>query len=93
MLGIQGDELRAPKRPRKAEKEKGAIAQAFQRLRFDGIDHSFDLVIDRGPYVLNVLKAEAFESRRQLKKIGQPVDRGEWIAGFYPQQVGGFLYF
>ena len=36
------------------------------------------LVIDRGPYVLNVLKAGAFEARRNLKKIGTPVDRGEW---------------
>jgi len=37
------------------------------------------LVIDRGPYVLNVLKAEAFEWRRQLKKIGRPTDPGEWL--------------
>jgi predicted metalloendopeptidase len=36
------------------------------------------LVIDRGPYVLNVLKSNAFEVRRQLKKIGRPVDRSEW---------------
>ena len=32
------------------------------------------LVIDRGPYVLNVLKANAFEVRRDLRKIGGPVD-------------------
>ncbi len=37
------------------------------------------LVIDRGPYVLNVLKAEAFEWRRQLKKIGRPTDPAEWL--------------
>ena len=36
------------------------------------------LVIDRGPYVLNVLKSTAFEVRRDLKKIGGPVDKGEW---------------
>ena len=36
------------------------------------------LAIDRGPYVLNVLRASTFEVRRQLDKIGQPVDRGEW---------------
>jgi predicted metalloendopeptidase len=36
------------------------------------------LLIDRGPYVLNVLKARAFEVRRNLAKIGGPVDRTEW---------------
>jgi len=36
------------------------------------------LIIDRGPFVLNVLKSNAFEVRRQLKKIGGPVDRSEW---------------
>ena len=36
------------------------------------------LQIDRGPYVQNVLKANAFEVRRQLRKIGGPVDKGEW---------------
>jgi len=36
------------------------------------------LVIDRGPYVLNILKARAFEVRRDLAKIGKPPDRAEW---------------
>jgi putative endopeptidase len=36
------------------------------------------LVVDRGPYVMNVLRADAFEEHRQLAKIGKPVDRSEW---------------
>jgi putative endopeptidase len=36
------------------------------------------LEISRQPYVLNVLAASAFEFRRQLDKLGQPVDRTEW---------------
>jgi putative endopeptidase len=36
------------------------------------------LEITRGPYVLNVLAASAFEFRRQLAKLGKPVDRSEW---------------
>jgi predicted metalloendopeptidase len=36
------------------------------------------LRIDRGPYVLNVFRARAFEFRRDLAKIGRPVDRTEW---------------
>jgi putative endopeptidase len=34
--------------------------------------------IDRGSYVLNVFKANTYEVRRNLKKIGQPVDRTEF---------------
>jgi len=36
------------------------------------------LAVDRGPYVLNVLRASEFEVRRKLAKIGQPVERWEW---------------
>ncbi len=37
-----------------------------------------NLVINRGPYVLNVLKANAFEVRRNLIRIGKEVDKSEW---------------
>jgi predicted metalloendopeptidase len=46
------------------------------------------LVIDRGPYVLNVLKAKAFEVRRNLAKIGNPVDKAEW--GMTPPTVNAY---
>ena len=36
------------------------------------------LSIDRGPYVLNRVHANAFEVSRDLNKIGRPVDRMEW---------------
>ena len=36
------------------------------------------LHIDRGPYVLNVLRANAFEVHRNLRKIGGPADKTEW---------------
>jgi putative endopeptidase len=36
------------------------------------------LVIDRGPFVLNVLRANEFATKRDLAKIGKPVDRSEW---------------
>jgi predicted metalloendopeptidase len=42
------------------------------------IDYS-SLMVDRGPYVLNVLRAREFNVRRDLDKIGKPVDRGEWL--------------
>jgi endothelin-converting enzyme/putative endopeptidase len=34
--------------------------------------------IDRSDFAGNVGRATVFESRRQLAKIGQPLDRGEW---------------
>ncbi len=36
------------------------------------------LEIDRGPYAANIARADEFETRRQLAKLGQPVDREEW---------------
>ncbi len=35
-------------------------------------------MVDRGPYVLNQVRGAQFEFRRDLNKIGKPVDRGEW---------------
>ena len=37
------------------------------------------LKIDRGPYIMNALRAANFESKRDLRKIGKPVDRTEWL--------------
>ncbi|HXU32898.1 MAG TPA: M13 family metallopeptidase, partial [Thermoanaerobaculia bacterium] len=36
------------------------------------------LTIERGDYLGNVARAYRFEERRDLAKIGKPVDRGEW---------------
>ncbi|MGO9514142.1 MAG: M13 family metallopeptidase [Steroidobacteraceae bacterium] len=46
------------------------------------------LEIDRGPYVLNVLRANEFEQKRELAKIGKPVDRSEWY--MTPQTVNAY---
>lgn len=46
------------------------------------------LEIDRGPYVLNVIRANEFESKRNMDKIGKPVDKTEW--GMSPQTVNAY---
>jgi predicted metalloendopeptidase len=46
------------------------------------------LRIDRGPFVLNAMRAANFESKRDLKKIGKPVDRTEW--GMTPPTVNAY---
>ncbi|MEP6709047.1 MAG: M13 family metallopeptidase [Verrucomicrobiota bacterium] len=46
------------------------------------------LKIDRGPYLLNVARADEFEIKRVLNKIGKPVDRSEW--GMTPPTVNAY---
>ncbi len=46
------------------------------------------LQIDRGPYVLNIIHANAFLIKRDLNKIGQPVDKSEWQ--MTPQTVNAY---
>ncbi|MEP6686236.1 MAG: M13 family metallopeptidase [Verrucomicrobiota bacterium] len=46
------------------------------------------LKIDRGPYVSNAARASIFETDRELKKIGKPVDRSEW--GMTPPTVNAY---
>jgi putative endopeptidase len=36
------------------------------------------VAIERGDFFGNVVRAQRFESRRDLAKIGKPLDRGEW---------------
>ena len=51
------------------------------------LDYSL-LRIDRGPFVLNAIRADKFESSRELKKIGKPVDPTEW--GMTPPTVNAY---
>ncbi len=46
------------------------------------------LKIDRGPYVLNVLRANQFLVKRDLNKIGKPIDRSEWA--MTPQSINAY---
>ena len=47
-----------------------------------------ELTVDRGPYALNVMRANVFEIKRQLAKIGKPLDRSEWY--MTPQTVNAY---
>ncbi len=46
------------------------------------------LMIDRGPFVMNGIRASIFETDRELKKIGKPVDRSDW--GMTPPTVNAY---
>ncbi|GAB4332996.1 MAG: M13 family metallopeptidase [Calditrichia bacterium] len=53
------------------------------------IDYSA-LEIKRDAYVLNAMRAAAFEFQRSINKIGKPVDRTEW--GMTPQTVNAYYH-
>jgi putative endopeptidase len=44
--------------------------------------------VDRGPYALNQIRGAQFEFKRDLNKIGKPVDRVEW--GMTPPTVNAY---
>jgi putative endopeptidase len=44
--------------------------------------------VDRGPYALNQMRGAQFEFKRDLNKIGKPVDRAEW--GMSPPTVNAY---
>jgi len=46
------------------------------------------LAVNRGPYIANVARANQFEFKRDLAKIGKPVDRTEW--GMTPPTVDAY---
>lgn len=46
------------------------------------------LKIDKGPYVLNIIRANEFLIKRDLNKIGKPIDRSEW--GMTPQTINAY---
>jgi predicted metalloendopeptidase len=56
------------------------------------------LRIDRGPFVLNSIRASNFEVNRDLKKIGEPVDRAEWgvtpptVNAYYSPQMNEIIF-
>lgn len=58
----------------------------------------FSVGIDRGPFVLNVLRATEFEVRRNLAKIGGRVDKDEWfmtpstVNAYYSSSVNGITF-
>lgn len=72
---------------RKAATEK--LAKMGERVGYPDKwwDYS-SLKIDRGPYVLNVMRANAFLVKRDLDKLGKPVDRTEWEMS--PQTINAY---
>src|ERR1700674_4025701 len=56
------------------------------------------LQIDRGSFAQNWLRANEFESQRQINHLGKPVDRSEWgmspptVNAYYSQQLNEIVF-
>src|SRR5262249_48104622 len=70
-LGWMDDGTRA-----RAHDKLAAIAN---KIGYPDKWRNYDAVtVERGDYVGNRIRATAFEVKRDLNKIGKPLDRGEW---------------
>ncbi|MDE2219174.1 MAG: M13 family metallopeptidase [Gammaproteobacteria bacterium] len=77
--------MSAPTRARAQEK----LALMEERIGYPDVWRDYGrLLIDRGPYVLNVMRAIVFENARELAKIGKPPERSEWA--MVPQMVNAY---
>ncbi|QRN03588.1 M13 family peptidase [Legionella sp. MW5194] len=72
---------------KKAALEKLALMEERVGYPDQWWDYS-SLQIDRGPYVLNVIRANQFLIKRELDKIGKPIDRSEWAMP--PQTINAY---
>jgi putative endopeptidase len=60
-------------------KAEEKLTKVVNKIGYPAKWRSYDgLVIDRASFVRNVGRAAVFEFRRQLSKVGKPVDKDEW---------------
>jgi endothelin-converting enzyme/putative endopeptidase len=65
------------------------VHKLFNKIGYPDTWRRYDgLKIDRTSYAANVMRAQEVEQRRQLAKIGKPVDRAEW--GLTPPTVNAY---
>jgi putative endopeptidase len=65
------------------------LGQMEERIGYPEVWRDYaGLAVDRGPWVLDVLRGKAFEMRRRVAKIDGPVDRAEWE--MTPQTVNAY---
>jgi endothelin-converting enzyme/putative endopeptidase len=89
------DWMDAPTRAAAAAKARrvfNKIGYPDKWRRYDAVD------VHRDTHVANVMSAAAFESARQAKKIGRPVDRAEWfmtpptVNAYYNAQLNEMVF-
>ena len=62
------------------ERAREKAKAVFDKIGYPDKWKTYDgLVTDRGTFLGNRMRSEAYESARDLKKIGKPLDRGLWV--------------
>jgi putative endopeptidase len=60
-------------------KAEAKLAKIMNKIGYPSKWRSYDgLAIDRASFLANAQRASAFETKRQLAKVGKPVDKEEW---------------
>ena len=77
----------------------GKLAKVANKIAYPDKFRSYEgLTIGRDSYVGNMVAASAFEHRRQMAKIGKPVDRTEWqmspptVNAYYDAQLNEMVF-
>lgn len=77
----------------------GKLGKIANKIAYPDKWRSYDgLAITRDSYLANMVAASAFEHRRQLAKIGKPVDRTEWqmspptVNAYYDAQLNEMVF-
>jgi len=83
--GLEGLEWMTPATRAKAQEKRKAMAYL---IGYPDKWKAYDFEIDSQSYAGNVLRANAWELRRQVGKVGKPYDRGEWF--MVPQTVNAY---
>ncbi len=83
--GLEGLEWMGAATRAKAQEKRQAMAYL---IGYPDKWKSYDFEIDGQSYAGNVLRANAWETHRQIGKIGKPYDRGEWF--MVPQTVNAY---
>ncbi len=75
------------------------LSKIANKIAYPDAWRSYDgLAIDRGSYLANATHASAFEVKRQLAKMGKPVDRAEWqmspptVNAYYDPQLNEMVF-
>jgi endothelin-converting enzyme/putative endopeptidase len=71
------------------ERARGKIAKISNKIGYPDSWRDYSaLAVSRASYFDNALAGATFETDRQLRKIGQPVDKSEWL--MVPQLVNAY---
>ena len=92
-VSLEADIKQLPWMTEETKKKALEKLAAFNRKKIGHPEKYRDyssIKVTRSDFTGNILRANAFESARQLAKVGKPVDRSEWLMS--PPTVNAYYY-